>query len=61
MAEIKNAIYRVTITEYDAGVQRTDQSDTKYFTTYSEAKAYADTWEEGGTRECFWRAYIEKM
>lgn len=54
-------LYRVEITEYDSGAQRVDPADTKYFTTYEEALAYKDRWEEGGCYECYWRAHITKI
>lgn len=54
-------VYRVTVTEYDCGVQRVDPDDTRYFTTEAEAKAYADHWETGGSSECYWRCHIEKL
>jgi hypothetical protein len=52
-------LYRVEITEYEAGWgQRVDRADTKYFTTLEEARAYKAHWETGGSRECYWRAEI---
>ena len=61
--EIKpGSLYKVTVTEYEAGWgQRTDPSDTKFFTSLAEAKAYQKHWEEGGSYETFWRASIEKV
>ena len=53
-------LYRVTVTEYDCGVQRVDPRDTKLFTTLEEAKAYKAHWD-GGSPECYWRAEIEKI
>jgi hypothetical protein len=62
MAEVMlGTLYRVTVTEYDCGVQRVDPSDTKIFTTLEEAKAYKAHWETGGSRECYWRAEIQKI
>jgi hypothetical protein len=63
MAEVKmGGIYRVTVTEYERGWgQRTDENDTKYFTTIEEAEAYKEHWETGGTADYFWRATIEKI
>jgi hypothetical protein len=63
MMEVKlNGLYRVSITEYERGWgQRNDPSDTKFFTTLEEAKAYAAHWEEGDDPDCFWRASIEKV
>jgi hypothetical protein len=63
MAEVKlGGLYKVSITEYEAGWgQRQDSSDTKFFTTLEEAKKYAAHWEEGGSYECFWRATIEQV
>lgn len=63
MAEIKlQNVYKVVITEYEAGWgQRCDPDDTKYFTTLEEAQNYAKRWEEGGSYECFWRATITKV
>jgi hypothetical protein len=60
MAEVKlGTLYRVTVTEYDCGVQRVDPNDTKIFTTLEEATAYKAHWETGGSRECYWRAEIQ--
>ena len=62
MAEVKlTGLYKVTVTEYESGVQRTDPNDTRYFTTLEEAQAYKDKWDEGGSRECYWRGDIEKV
>jgi hypothetical protein len=62
MAEVKlGTLYKVTVVEYDCGVQRVDPNDTKYFTTLEEAEAYKAHWEKGGCRECYWRAEIVKM
>jgi len=62
MAEVMlGTLYRVTVTEYDCGVQRVDPSDTKIFTTLEEAKAYKAHWETGGSRECYWRAEIQQF
>ena len=39
--EVKlSGVFKVTITEYDCGVQRVDSDDTKYFTTPEEAEKY---------------------
>ena len=62
MAEVRfTELHRVTVTEYDCGVQRVDPSDTKIFTTLEEAQAYKAHWEKGGDRECYWRAEIQKI
>jgi len=62
MAEVKlNDLYKVTVTEYDCGVQRVDPNDTKYFTTREEAEKYKRHWEAGGSYECYWRAEITKV
>lgn len=62
MAEVKlSGLYKVSITEYDCGVQRVDPDDTRYYTTLEEAEKYAAHWEEGGSREIYWRARIEKV
>ena len=62
MAEVKvGSLYRVTVKEYDCGVQRDDPNDAKYFTTLEEAQAYKAHCEKGGSRECYWRAEIRKM
>jgi hypothetical protein len=62
MAEVKlSGLYKVTVTEYDCGVQRVDANDTKYFTTLNEAQNYKAHWERGGDRECYWRAEIQKV
>ena len=62
MAEVNvGSLYRVTVTEYDCGVQRVDPDDTRYFTTLEEAEKYKAHWETGGNRECYWRAEIEKV
>jgi len=57
--EVKlGTLYCVVVTEYDNGVQHTDRADTKVFTTIEEAMVYKNQWEEGGSRECYWRAEI---
>ena len=62
MAEVKlSGLYKVTVVEYDCGAQRVDPSDTRFYTTLEEAKAYKDHWEKGGSRECYWRAEIQKI
>jgi hypothetical protein len=62
MAEVKlQGLYKVTVTEYDCGVQRVDPDDTKFFTTHEEAVAYKKHWETGGSPECYWRASIETV
>lgn len=61
MSEVKmSGLYKVTVTEYDCGVQRIDPDDTKFFTTLEEAQAYKAR-ADGGTRECYWRAHIERV
>ena len=61
MAEVTlDSLYRVTVTEYDCGVQRVDPRDTKYFTTLEEAKAYKER-QDGGSPECYWRAEIDQI
>jgi hypothetical protein len=49
------------VTEYECGVQRVDPNDTCFYTTLEEAKAYKAHWETGGSRECYWRAEIQKV
>ena len=63
MAEVvMGTLYKVTVTEYEAGWgQRVDPNDTKFFTTLEEAQAYKSRWEEGGTYECYWRAEITRV
>jgi len=63
MAEVKlTGLYKVTVTEYEAGWgQRVDPNDTKFFTTLEEAEKYKAHWEQGGSYECFWRAEIERV
>ena len=62
MAEVKmGTLFKVTVTEYEDGVQRVDENDTKYFTTLEEAQKYKTHWENGGSRECYWRAEIRKL
>ena len=62
MAEVKlQNVYKVVVTEYDCGAQRVDPEDTKYYTTLEEAEKYKRHWEEGGSRECYWRAEISKI
>jgi hypothetical protein len=62
MPEIEmTSIWKVGIVEYEAGIQRFDPNDTKFFTTEAEAKAYASRWEEGGSSECYWRATITRV
>lgn len=53
--------YEVTVTEYEAGIQRVDPNDTQVFHTKEEAEAYAGAWEEGGTLDCYYRAEIRKF
>jgi hypothetical protein len=61
MAEVKlTGLYKVTVTEYDCGVQRVDPDDTRFFTTLEEAVAYKDYWD-GESPECYWRASIETV
>ena len=61
--EVKpGTLYRVEITEYEAGWgQRVDRAGRRYFTTYQEALAYKDQWEKGESYEIFWRAHITKI
>ena len=60
--QITGELYRVIVTEYERGYgQRVDPNDTKVFTTYEEARKYADSWEEGGSPDYFWRATVEKI
>ena len=61
--EVKpGTLYRVVITEYEAGWgQRVDPSDTKFFTTLAEAQAYKAHWEKGGSYETYWRGEITKI
>lgn len=55
-------LYKVTVTEYEAGWgQRVDPNDTRFYTTLEEAQAYKAHWETGGSRECYWRAEIEQI
>jgi len=54
-------LYRVTVTEYDCGVQRVDDRDTRFYTTLEEAEAYKAHWEQRGRRECYWRAEIQQI
>ena len=59
--EVKlNTLYKVTVVEYDMGVQRVDPEDTRYFTTLEEAQAYKAR-QDCGSPECYWRAHIEKV
>ena len=59
--EVKlGTLYRVVVTEYDAGVQRCDPEDTKYFTTLEEAEAYKYR-QDCGSPECYWRCEITKI
>lgn len=61
MSEVKlNGLYKVMVTEYDCGVQRVDDRDTKFFTTLEEAQEYKKR-QDGGSPECYWRAHIEKV
>jgi hypothetical protein len=61
--EVKpGTLYRVEITEYEAGWgQRHDPEDTKFFTTLEEAEAYKAHWEKGDSYEIFWRGEITKI
>jgi hypothetical protein len=62
MAEVKlTGVYKVTVTEYECGVQRVDPDDTRYYTTREEAEKYKAHWETGGSREFYWRAEITKV
>jgi hypothetical protein len=62
MAEVKlGTLYKVTVVEYDSGAQRINPSDDRYFTTLEEAERYKAFWEDGGCRECYWRASITKL
>jgi len=62
MSEVKiGTLYKVVIVEYDEGIQRIDDADTKFFTSLEEAKAYAARWEEGGSREFYWRGHVTKV
>jgi hypothetical protein len=62
MAEVKlSGLYKVTVTEYDCGVQRVDPNDTRFYTTLEEAEAYKAHWDTGGNRECYWRATIQTV
>jgi hypothetical protein len=54
-------LYQVTVTEYDCGVQRVDDRDTRVYTTLEEAEAYKAHWETGGDRDCYWRAEIQQI
>jgi hypothetical protein len=59
--EVKlQTLYKVTVTEYDCGVQRVDPEDTRYFTTLEEAQAYKAR-QDCGSPECYWRAHIERV
>lgn len=62
MAEVKmGTLYKVVITEYEAGWgQRVDDNDTKFFTTLEEAKAYSDKMSTGDY-EIYWRGSITKV
>lgn len=55
-----SGLYKVTVTEYDCGVQRVDDRDTKFFTTLEEAQAYKAR-ADSGSAECYWRAHIERV
>jgi hypothetical protein len=62
MAEVRfSTLYKVTVTEYDCGVQRVDPDDTRYFTTLEEAYTHKARWEIGGSPECYWRVEIQKV
>jgi hypothetical protein len=54
-------LYKVTVTEYDSGVQRVDPDDTRFYTTLEEAEAYKAHWETGGSPGCYWRAEIQQI
>ena len=55
-----SGLYKVTVTEYDCGVQRVDPEDTRFFTTLEEAQEYKKR-QDCGSPECYWRANIEKV
>ena len=62
MARVEiGTLYKVTVTEYEDGVQRVDPNDTHIYTTLEEAEKYKAHWETGGSRECYWRATITKL
>jgi hypothetical protein len=62
MAEVKlNGLYKVTVTEYEAGWgQRPCDDETRFFTTREEAETYAESCNQG-TYEIYWRARIDKV
>jgi hypothetical protein len=62
MAEVKlSGLYKVTVTEYECGVQRVDPDDTRFYTTLEEATAYKAHWEKDGNPEYYFRAEIQKV
>lgn len=55
-------LYRVTVTEYEAGCgQRDCPEDTKLFTTLEEANAYAKKMTNKDSYEIFWNAEITRL
>jgi hypothetical protein len=59
MAEVRfSALYRVTMTEYDNGVQH--EMGTKFFDNEAEAKRFCAEYA-GGTSDCYFRARYERV
>lgn len=52
------SLYKVTMTEYDNGVQR--PMGTEFFTTEAEAKAFCLEYA-GGSYDCYYRATYERI
>jgi hypothetical protein len=62
MSEVKlNGLWKVVITEYEAGWgQRVDESDTKFFDNKEEADAYAKRMSTGDY-EIYWRGAVTRV
>jgi hypothetical protein len=60
--EVKiSGLYKVTVIEYDQGVQRSTPDYDKYYTTEAEAKAYAHQIQTIGNSDCYYRATVERI
>lgn len=54
MSEFNGSLFKVTMTEYDRGVQR--PMGTKLFTTEGEAKRFCAEWSDFSSPDCYFRA-----
>jgi hypothetical protein len=59
MSEVKlSTLYKVTMTEYDHGVQR--PMGTKFFTNEREAKSFCEEYADGDSG-CYFRASYKRV